>query len=89
MTEGFTQFFPAKVGDTVYEIIKGDIISEARVEFYRIAGEQAHKNRVMLSYVGSDGKKYEKMRKLTAFGRTIFPNRQQAELALKTKEERL
>lgn len=86
MTEGFTYFLPAKVGDTVYEIIKGDVILESRVEFYRIAGEQAHKNRVMLSFVGSDGKKYAKMRKLTAFGRTIFPNRQSAEAAMKIKE---
>lgn len=82
MGEGFTYWLPAEVGQTIYMVLKGGVVGEARVVCYRIAGRQPYKNRVRVRYVGSDGNYYETWRKMSMFGKTLFTTRRQAEVAI-------
>lgn len=84
MTEGFTQFFPAKVGDVMYLLTKSGEIREAVVKGYTVYGCSPYK--ICVQLICDDKATY---RRMASVGRTIFPNRQSAEVALKTKEEKL
>lgn len=82
MTEGFTQFFPAMVGDVMYLLTQGGEIREGVVEGYTVDGCSPYKVCVRLSVEGKT-----MYRRMASVGRTIFPNRQSAEVAVKTEGE--
>ena len=76
MSEGFSVHFPAKVGDVMYLLTQGGEIREAVVEGYTVDGCSPYKVCVRLSVEGKT-----MYRRLASVGRTIFPNRQSAEVA--------
>lgn len=80
MSEGFNVHFPAKVGDVMYLLDKGGEIREGVVEGYTVDGCSPYKVCVRLSVEGKT-----MYRRLASVGRTIFPNRQSAEVATKTE----
>lgn len=80
MSEGFNVHFPAMVGETMYLLTQGGEIREGVVEGYTVDGCSPYRVCVRLSV---DGKTM--YRRLASVGRTIFPNRQSAEVAAKTE----
>lgn len=82
MTEGFTQFFPARVGDVMYLLTQGGEIREGVVEGYTVDGCSPYRICVRLSVEGKTI-----YRRLASVGRTVFANRQSAEVAAKTEGE--
>jgi hypothetical protein len=85
MSEGFNVHFPAMVGETMYLLTYGGgEIRECVVEGYIVYGCSPYKICVRLSV---DGKTM--YRRLASVGRTIFANRQSAEVAAKTEGEKL
>lgn len=79
MSEGFNVHFPAMVGDVMYLLDKAGEIRESVVEGYTVDGCSPYKICVRLSV---DGKTM--YRRLASVGRTVFANRQSAEVAAAT-----
>lgn len=78
MSEGFNVHFPAMVGDVMYLLTQGEI-RECVVEGYTVDGCSPYKICVRLSVEGKT-----MYRRLASVGRTVFANRQSAEVAAKT-----
>ena len=82
MSEGFNVHFPARVGDVMYLLTKSGEIREAVVHGYTVDGCSPYRICVRLEIDGN-----VTYRRLASVGRTIFPNRQSAEVAAKTEVE--
>jgi hypothetical protein len=82
MSEGFNVHFPAMVGDVMYLLTHSGEILECVVEGYTVDGCSPYKVCVRLAVEGKT-----MYRRLASVGRTIFPNRQSAEVAAKTEGE--
>lgn len=82
MSEGFSIHFPARVGDVMYLLDKGGDIREGVIEGYTVDGCSPYKICVRLSIEGKT-----MYRRLASVGRTVFANRQSAEVAAKTEGE--
>lgn len=82
MSEEFNVHFPARVGETMYLLTQGGEIRECVVEGYTVDGCSLYKICVRLSVEGKT-----MYRRLASVGRTVFANRQSAEVAAKTEGE--